>query len=310
MEALIPSEVQGARLARIQVAAGLLRPTDDQGPEQRLAETYTAHAAAGILPAKRNYVLKRMLDLVLAVPAFMLTVPFYPLIMLMIRLDSPGPGLFRQTRVGKDGHPFVVYKFRTMCHLPAEQARTAHLEIVTKWMAGTPVDVVAVSAEATIATYEANTAACARVPASTRRQVKGGDPGLSRPQKCRKDSFVVAPCFKHTADSRITRVGRILRKTSVDELPQLINVLRGEMSLVGPRPPMVYEVERYSERALARLRVLPGITGQWQVEGRGRVNFEQMVEMDLNYVARSSLMRDIALVLRTIPAVLWGSGAG
>ncbi len=116
--------------------------------------------------------------------------------------------------------------------------------------------------------------------------------------------------FKHTRDQRITRVGRLLRKLSIDELPQLINVVRGEMSLVGPRPPVAYEVERYTERALARLCVLPGITGQWQVEGRGQVSFDEMVEIDLDYIVHSSLWRDVALILRTVPAVLRCRGSG
>jgi len=307
MDALIPSEAQGSLLTRSHTSVELLRTVEDQGPEQRLAETYAAHAAAGILPAKRHYVLKRILDLVLAVPALMLTLPLYPLIMLAIRLESSGPGLYRHTRVGKDGRSFVAYKFRTMRHAPAEQARAAHLEIVAKWMAGTPFDVVTASAEATVASSEAERA---QVIASADHSLTGCDSRPSRPQKRRKEPFVVAPRFKHTSDARITRVGRMLRKTSIDELPQLINVVRGDMSLVGPRPPIAYEVERYSERALARLRVVPGITGKWQVEGRGRVSFEEMVEMDLDYVARSSLVRDVALVLRTIPAVLRGSGAG
>jgi lipopolysaccharide/colanic/teichoic acid biosynthesis glycosyltransferase len=115
--------------------------------------------------------------------------------------------------------------------------------------------------------------------------------------------------FKLTDDPRVTRVGRVLRKTSIDELPQFFNVLLGEMSVVGPRPPLLHEVERYNQRALARLRMVPGITGQWQVEGRGRVSFEQMVEMDLEYGEAGSLWRDISLVFRTIPAVLRGSGA-
>jgi lipopolysaccharide/colanic/teichoic acid biosynthesis glycosyltransferase len=310
MDALIPPQIQGARLARSHAAVEWRRDVDDRGPEQRLAETYAAHAKAGILPAKRLYVLKRLLDLVIAVPALMLTLPLYPFIMLLIRLDSPGPGLYRHTRVGKDGRPFVTYKFRTMRQASAEHARVAHLEIVTKWMAGTPFDVVAMSAEAAVASGEADLADRAQVLATGGRPPRSPDARLTRPHKRRKEPFAVAPRFKHTADSRITRVGRMLRKSSIDELPQLINVVRGEMSLVGPRPPMAYEVERYSERALARLRVLPGITGQWQVEGRGRVSFEQMVEMDLEYVARSSLAHDIALVVRTIPAVIRGSGAG
>ena len=121
---------------------------------------------------------------------------------------------------------------------------------------------------------------------------------------------MVASPFKRTDDPRITRVGHILRKTSIDELPQFLNVLRGDMSVVGPRPAIFHEVERYSQQALARLQVLPGITGRWQVEGRGRMNFNEMVELDLKYVGGSSLRRDITLVLRTIPAVLRCDGAG
>ncbi|HEX3271793.1 MAG TPA: sugar transferase, partial [Ktedonobacterales bacterium] len=121
---------------------------------------------------------------------------------------------------------------------------------------------------------------------------------------------LAASPFKYTDDPRITRIGHILRKTSIDELPQFLNVLRGEMSVVGPRPALLCEVEQYNQQALARLQVLPGITGRWQVEGRGRVDFDGMVDLDLEYVGDSSLWRDITLVLRTIPAVLKGDGAG
>jgi lipopolysaccharide/colanic/teichoic acid biosynthesis glycosyltransferase len=115
--------------------------------------------------------------------------------------------------------------------------------------------------------------------------------------------------FKLTNDPRITRVGRIIRKTSLDELPQLFNVLRGEMSLVGPRPVPTYEVEQYEDWHCERLAALPGLTGIWQVKGRGQVPFEEQVRMDIEYVRRQSLWLDVQLLLLTIPAVVSGDGA-
>jgi lipopolysaccharide/colanic/teichoic acid biosynthesis glycosyltransferase len=114
--------------------------------------------------------------------------------------------------------------------------------------------------------------------------------------------------YKLTDDPRITRVGRFIRKTSLDELPQLWNVVRGEMSLVGPRPPLAYEVEMYSERDLLRLSGTPGITGPWQVSGRSRVPFREMVEMDIAYLRRQSLWEDLKLILITIPVLLTSRG--
>jgi sugar transferase EpsL len=111
-------------------------------------------------------------------------------------------------------------------------------------------------------------------------------------------------------DPRITRCGRFLRRTSLDELPQLWNVIRGDMSLVGPRPPIPYELEHYEARHLRRLSVPPGLTGLWQVRGRSRVTFEQMVALDLEYIAHRSLLLDLKILLATVPTVLAGKGAG
>jgi lipopolysaccharide/colanic/teichoic acid biosynthesis glycosyltransferase len=110
-------------------------------------------------------------------------------------------------------------------------------------------------------------------------------------------------------DPRITRVGHLLRKTSLDELPQLLNVLSGEMSLVGPRPVPTYEVALYQDAHYKRLMALPGITGLWQVEGRGQVTFEEMMHLDLRYVQQQSLWLDLRILAMTIPAVLRGEGA-
>ncbi len=115
--------------------------------------------------------------------------------------------------------------------------------------------------------------------------------------------------FKIARDPRVTRVGHILRKTSLDEVPQLVNVLRGEMSIVGPRPALPYEVEQYEPWHRGRLAGKPGITGIWQVYGRSRVPFDEMVRMDIAYLQRPSLLQDLRLMLLTVPAVLFGDGA-
>jgi exopolysaccharide biosynthesis polyprenyl glycosylphosphotransferase len=116
-------------------------------------------------------------------------------------------------------------------------------------------------------------------------------------------------CFKQKNDPRITPVGRFIRRYSIDELPQLFNVLKGEMSLVGPRPALPAEVAAYPAHALGRLKAVPGITGVWQVSGRADVSFDQMVEMDIAYARSVSLRRDLAVLFLTIPAVLSGRGA-
>lgn len=115
--------------------------------------------------------------------------------------------------------------------------------------------------------------------------------------------------FKMKRDPRVTRMGRLLRVSSLDELPQLINIFRGEMSLVGPRPPIPAEVAEYSPKARRRLDGVPGLTCIWQVSGRSEIPFEQQVEMDIEYLDRSSLRLDLSLLVRTIPAVLLGRGA-
>src|SRR6266487_6306795 len=118
----------------------------------------------------------------------------------------------------------------------------------------------------------------------------------------------INPQYKLVDDPRVTRVGKIMRKTSIDELPQFINVLRGEMTLVGPRPPLPYEVEDYSPRDWIRLLGRPGLTGTWQVFGRSNVPFEQMVEMDIEYLGQQSILQDVKLIALTVPVMLGGRG--
>lgn len=193
---------------------------------------------------------KRALDIAIAGGALIALAPLLAATALAIRLDSPGPVLFRQTRIGRDGRPFRIFKFRSM-HLDAEARRAALL--------------------------------------------------------ARSDRAGI--CFKARHDPRITRAGRLLRRFSIDELPQILNVLRGEMSIVGPRPALPEEVAQYPARALGRLAVKPGLTGLWQVSGRAEIGFERMVDMDLAYARSRSLLLDVLLIALTFRAVVSGRGA-
>ncbi len=195
-------------------------------------------------------VVKRAFDIAVSAVALVVGAPLFAILSLAIRLDSPGPVLFRQRRVGRNGRAFTLYKFRSM-YADAE-ARLVDL--------------------------------------APRNEVDG-------------------PVFKMRDDPRVTRVGRFLRKTSLDELPQFWNVMRGEMSVVGPRPPLPGEVKRYERWQRRRLSVKPGITCTWQVSGRSHLDFAQWMELDLHYIDTWSLWGDLTIFLRTIPAVLWGRGA-
>lgn len=193
---------------------------------------------------------KRVFDTVVATVALCVLWPVMLGVALAVRLDSPGPIIFKQVRIGKWGKTFECYKFRSM-YIDAEE-RKAEL------MAQNEADAVV---------------------------------------------------FKMKNDPRITRVGRITRKTSLDELPQLINVLKGEMSLVGPRPPVPSEVAQYQFEDLGRLGAVPGITGLQQVSGRSSLDFKTWVELDLQYIEEQSLWRDIQILVKTIPAVILSRGA-
>jgi lipopolysaccharide/colanic/teichoic acid biosynthesis glycosyltransferase len=201
----------------------------------------------------------RALDVVGAVLLLIVLAPLFAVIALLVRLDSPGPVLFRQRRLGRDTVPFTVNKFRTM-HDGVPHDR--HREFVL---------------------------------------------GLIKGEHREQDA--PGPRFKMTEDERVTRFGRALRRSSLDELPQLWNVLRGEMSLVGPRPPISYEVEHYPPHWFARFAVKPGVTGLWQVNGRSDVTLEEMIRLDVEYTRRRSLLFNLSILARTVPAVLSGRGA-
>lgn len=195
-------------------------------------------------------ILKRTLDVVVSATALLVLLPVLVGVAILVRLDSPGPVLFRQRRAGLGGQGFVMFKFRSMVD-GAEALRGLMAEL-----------------------NEAD-----------------------------------GPLFKVSNDPRVTRIGTWLRKLSIDEIPQFLNVLRGDMSLVGPRPALPSEVETYDQRTSMRLLVKPGITGPWQVSDRHRSTFEDYVAQDLDYVTGWSFGRDLALLVRTIPAVLSRTGA-
>jgi lipopolysaccharide/colanic/teichoic acid biosynthesis glycosyltransferase len=223
-------------------------------------------------PGRRVYFLiKRGLDLVLAACLLILLSPLMLLIGVLIRLDSPGPVLFVQERVGarrriQNGRsdweirPFRFFKFRSMVQGADQSIHRAHVE--------------------------------AYVEGRLDRAANG------------------VAGFKLGKDPRVTRVGRILRKTSLDELPQLVNVLRGEMSFVGPRPVPAYEVAAYQPSQRERLAAIPGVTGLWQVQGRCELSIDDMVRLDVEYIRKQSVWLDVKILFLTIPAVLSGRGAG
>ncbi len=197
-----------------------------------------------------NLLIKRAFDLVFATLLGLVSLPLWGLIAIAIKLDSPGPVLFSQIRIGKNGEPFLCYKFRSM--------------------------------------------------------VNGAD-DLRHKMGHRNEAS--GPLFKVRDDPRRTRVGRLIRRWSLDELPQVINVLRGEMSLVGPRPNLPDEVEQYQEWHKKRLSVSPGITGLWQVSGRADLTFDEMVLLDIYYVENWSLTMDLGILARSFPAVVRARGA-
>jgi exopolysaccharide biosynthesis polyprenyl glycosylphosphotransferase len=194
--------------------------------------------------------IKRGLDLAVALVGLVILSPLFLLIAALIKLDSPGPVVFSQTRIGKGGKPFTCYKFRTM-----------------------------------------------RVGAEEEKEVLSD---LNEAQ---------GPLFKIRNDPRMTWMGRFLRRTSLDELPQLVNILKGEMSLVGPRPPVPEEVSQYMEWHKKRLETWPGLTGLWQVSGRSNLTFDEMCLLDIYYIENWSPALDTKIFLQTIPTIIFGNGA-
>ena len=194
---------------------------------------------------------KRLLDMVISSAALILLSPLLLLVVILVKAESKGSAIFKQKRIGLNGEPFTMLKFRSMSD----------------------------NAE-----------------------------GL-RPQLEDNNEMNNGVLFKIKKDPRITRIGAIIRKTSIDELPQLINVLCGDMSLVGPRPPLPSEVSLYSRSERVRLSVMPGITCLWQIAGRSDIPFKQQVKLDVDYIERQSLSLDLIVLIKTIPAVIKARGA-
>jgi exopolysaccharide biosynthesis polyprenyl glycosylphosphotransferase len=203
-----------------------------------------------LAPSRLYDTAKRLLDIAVALIGILIMLPLMLTIALLIRLDSRGPVLFRQQRLGRQTRTFTMLKFRTMY---------VNSETIP--------------------------------PELLRRNESTG------------------PLFKIRRDPRITRIGRFLRRTSLDELPQLFNILTGQMSLVGPRPPLPRELAGFDTVQRLRLRVQPGLTGLWQVMGRSNLPFDDMVRLDLQYIDERSLWLDIVILLKTLPSVLSGRGA-
>ena len=200
---------------------------------------------------KASYATKRLMDIVLSAVGMLLLSPVYLAIAAAVKLSSPGPVFFVQTRVGRYGRYFKFYKFRSM-RQDAEAQKAALM---------------------------------------ARNESKDG------------------VIFKMKDDPRITKVGRFLRRTSLDELPQLWNVFIGDMSLVGPRPPVPSEVLEYTLEDRKRLDVIPGITCLWQIKGRSEIPFNEQVRLDKEYILAPSVWKDIVILFKTIPAIIGGKGA-
>lgn len=199
----------------------------------------------------KRLLIKRMMDIVGGLVGLLITLVFFPFVALAIRLDSPGPVMFSQIRIGRNGRRFKIYKFRSM-YIDAEE----------------------------------------------------------RKKELEKQNEMQGLMFKMENDPRITRVGKFIRKTSIDELPQFYNVVKGDMSLVGTRPPTADEFEKYNQYYRRRISMTPGLTGLWQVSGRSDVeDFDDVVKYDLEYIDSWSLTLDIKILFRTVWVVLAGRGS-
>jgi exopolysaccharide biosynthesis polyprenyl glycosylphosphotransferase len=238
-------------------------PLYDVVPSRLFIEKYGNLPVVGIShfsPSPILEVYKRVFDSVVAAVGLLFLAPIFATIAVAIRMDSRGPIFFSQTRIGKNGRPFLFYKFRSM-QIGSDQDKDREKTVVQ----------------------------FIQTKAKTKPSQKSST--------------------KIVNESRVTEVGRFLRKTSLDELPQLFNVLKGDMSLVGPRPCLPYEWDHYEDWHKRRLSVMPGCTGMWQVAGRSVVGFEDMVVLDLYYIQNASVLLDFGLLLKTLPVMLFGSGA-
>jgi lipopolysaccharide/colanic/teichoic acid biosynthesis glycosyltransferase len=199
---------------------------------------------------KKYFFIKRIFDILFSILALFVLLPLLLATMIAIKLDSRGKVIFSQQRTGKNGKPFILYKFRSMYE-------------------GAELD---------------------REYLNDQNEMDG-------------------PVFKISKDPRMTKVGRVIRKYSIDELPQLINIIRGEMSIVGPRPLVLYETEKFTDYENKRHLVKPGLTCYWQIGGRNTLSFQEWIYLDLKYITEMSLKTDIKLIFKTIKVVVMKKGA-
>ncbi len=239
-----------------------------------------------VFPYRKTYqIAKRVMDLAICLLILPLALPLMGILALLVRLDSPGPALFIQTRVGLDGQKFQVYKFRTLLH---DLDDSYHRSFMKAFVNGEIGGNGANGANGKNGNF----------PNAFNKVFTSSKPSSNGNGKI----------YKPIWTSQVTRIGRILRKTSLDELPQIFNVLKGEMSLVGPRPNVPWEVEEYRFWHHERLEVLPGITGLAQVQGRSGISFDSIVKYDIEYVEKQSVAMDIRILWLTVATVLSGKG--
>lgn len=220
---------------------------------------------------------KRAMDVTVVALSLVFLLPLMAFVALLIKWDSPGPAIFRQERVTarrreRDGEVYweeTPFTIYKFRTMRVDAKSTLHRQFIEAYIIGDEKQMMALQS------------------AQQQEEAK----------------------YKLVQDPRVTRVGSFLRKTSLDELPQLWNVLLGDMSLVGPRPPIPYEVELYQYHHHDRLRTIPGLTGWWQVRGRSATSFEEMVRMDVEYIQQQSLVLDIKIIVMTVMAVVNGRGA-
>ncbi|MDY7076062.1 MAG: sugar transferase [Chloroflexota bacterium] len=240
-----------------------------------------------VFPYRRVYqIAKRMMDLILCLLLFPLILPLMALCVLAIRISSPGPAIFVQGRIGKGGRLFRMYKLRTMHHNLDDSFHRAFMRAFVTGQIGND---------------EGKNGRNGNFPRAFKNAFVSSQSGNNGNGKQK--------IYKPIQRSQVTWVGRILRKTSLDELPQIINVFKGEMSLVGPRPNVPWEVEEYRSWHNERLEVLPGITGLAQVRGRSGISFDHIVEYDIEYLENQSLVLDLKILWWTLITALLGTGA-
>ncbi|RPI65872.1 MAG: sugar transferase [Ignavibacteriales bacterium] len=221
-------------------------------------EKYSNIPVADITPSRKkpfSFLIKRAVDMLGALTGLIILSPLILLVILLIKVGSPGPILFKQTRIGQNGRPFTFYKFRSMYVIDGEDEERKQMMI-----------------------------------------------------DFMKNNRLQAEDTKIINDKRVTWIGKYIRRTSIDELPQLYNVIKGDMSLVGPRPCLPYEYDNYSDWQKRRVDILPGCTGVWQISGRSSVSFNDSVLLDLYYINNLSLLFDIKILLKTIPVMFLSKG--